>query len=332
MTRICSILGYPRDEIVSMTWAEMTHPDDLAADEEQFSRLISGEIEQYSMDKRFIRRDGHVVWTRIVAGCVRKPDGSVDYTIGLMEDITDRKMMEEEVRSLNRVLEQRVVERTGQLNAMLAEKELLLREVHHRVKNNLQIVASLFNLQSRYIVDQKVLEAIRESQNRVRAMALVHERLYRSENAASVDMKEYLTYLGGQVFHFYGVKPSQIKLSLTMPEIRLDVDSVIPLGLIVNELLSNSLKHAFPNGRKGTISVIGECGDQEILLVFSDDGVGFPPGFDWKNSPSLGLRLVISLVRQLNGKIMLDPPPGTTFRITASCLQHKKRDETGSFL
>ncbi len=302
---------------------EFVHPADIPYVTRIIRDVASVTDPDYSveMEHRIIRRDGQIRYLVVHFGVVMDSAGKLIRTYGANQDITDRKLMEEEIRSLNQVLEQRVADRTGQLNAMLTEKELLLREIHHRVKNNLQIIVSLFNLQSRYISDQKVLDVIRESQSRVRAMALVHERIYRSENVASVDLKEYLTFLGEQVFHYHGVKPSQIKLCLTMPEIRLDVDTGIPLGLIVNELLSNSLKHAFPDGRKGTISILFSTCDENISLVFSDDGVGFPAGLDWKNSPSLGLRLIISLVRQLNGTIELDPSPGTTFRITATRLQ-----------
>ena len=302
---------------------EFVHPEDIPYVTRVIGEVASVTDPDYSMEleHRIIRRDGQIRYLVVHFGVVMDSTGRVIRTYGANQDITDRKMMEEEIRSLNMVLEQRVADRTMQLNAMLTEKELLLREIHHRVKNNLQIIVSLFNLQSRYISDQKVGDVIRDCQSRVRAMALVHERIYRSENVTSVDLKEYFTFLGEQVFNYHSVKPSQINFCLTMPEIRLDVDTVIPLGLVVNELLSNSLKHAFPDGRKGTISILCSTCNEDISLSFSDDGVGFPAGLDWKNSPSLGLRLVRSLVRQLNGEIELEPSPGTTFRITVTRLQ-----------
>jgi PAS domain S-box-containing protein len=319
-TRALEMVDLSPEEIGNQQFTGFIHPDDRALVFDRYQRRIRGENVPQNYDFRIIGKSGQITWVQVSA--VQISWNNQPATLNFLMDITDRNLMDAEIRSLNRVLEQRVADRTGQLNAMLAEKELLLREIHHRVKNNLQIIVSLFNLQSRYISDQKVLEVIRESQSRVRAMALVHERIYRSENVASVDLKEYLTFLGEQVFHYHGMKPSQIKLCLTMPEIRLDVDTVIPLGLVINELLSNSLKHAFPDGRKGTISILFSTSDEKnISLVFSDDGVGFPAGLDWKNSPSLGLRLVISLVRQLNGTIELNPSPVTTFRITATLLQ-----------
>jgi PAS domain S-box-containing protein len=246
-------------------------------------------------------------------------------SLNVLSDITDRKLMEEEVRSLNRVLEQRVKDRTEalskaneQLTAEIAartraekeitrsleEKELLLREIHHRVKNNLQIIASLLKLQSRTITDPNVLEAIKNSQSRIRAMALVHERIYRSHNIAEINLKDYLSYLTKQIFQFYNIQQHQIGITVTMDEIMADIDTITPLGLIMNELVSNSLKYAFPEGRKGTISI--ECTPQDagmFRIIYHDNGIGMPAGFDWKNSESLGLRLVNSLVDQLNGTI-----------------------------
>jgi PAS domain S-box-containing protein len=264
-------------------------------------------------------------------------------SLNVLSDITDRKFMEEEVRSLNRVLEQRVQERTEALSRAneqlkaeitartnaeqeiirsLEEKELLLREIHHRVKNNLQIIASLLKLQSRFITDPNVLESIKDSQSRVRAMALVHERIYRSHNIVEINLKEYLIYLTKQIFQFYNIQNYQIGITVTMGDIMADIDTVVPVGLIMNELVSNSLKHAFPDGRKGSISI--ECTPQDadmLRIVYHDNGTGMPARFDWKNTESLGLRLVNSLVDQLNGTIDAGAGEGTTFIIT---IQHKR--------
>ncbi|PKL58380.1 MAG: hypothetical protein CVV34_02585, partial [Methanomicrobiales archaeon HGW-Methanomicrobiales-5] len=193
------------------------------------------------------------------------------------------------------------------------EKDLLLREIHHRVKNNLQIIASLLNLQSRYITDPHVLECIRDSQTRVRAMALVHERIYRSSNIAEINLKEYLNYLTKQIHQFYTTQ-QQITITVTMDDIMADIDTVIPAGLIMNELVSNSLKHAFSKGQEGTISITCALKDTTTLhCVYHDNGSGIPAGFDWKNTESLGLRLVNNLVDQLNGTIDLGTGEGTTF-------------------
>ena len=269
-------------------------------------------------------------------------------SLNVLSDITDRKLMEEEVRSLNRVLEQRVKDRTEalsrtneQLTAEIAarthaeqeivqslqEKDLLLREIHHRVKNNLQIIASLLNLQSRTISDPNVLEAIRNSQSRIRAMALVHERIYRSHSIAEINLKDYLNYLIKQIFQFCNIQQHQIRMEVTMDEIMADIDTITPLGLIINELVSNSLKHAFPEGRQGAITI--ECSPQDagmLRIVYHDNGIGIPAGYDWKNTESLGLRLVNSLVDQLNGTIESGGGEGTTFILTIQ----QKQDPSSS--
>jgi len=233
----------------------------------------------------------------------------------IIRDATNRHMMEEEIRSLNRVLEQRVIDRTEQLNRSLQEKEVLLKEIHHRVKNNLQIVASLFSLQSRYIQDESVLSALKESQNRVRAMALVHEKLYRSEDVAHIDLTEYVRFLVTSLFKFYNISSGRVKITLDLREMSVDIHSAIPIGLIVNELVSNSLKHAFPDGSGGEIAISGKKEGNRIDLVIGDTGKGMPEGFDWRNADSLGLRLVIILTDQMDGTINLEPGPGTSFRL-----------------
>jgi two-component sensor histidine kinase len=159
-----------------------------------------------------------------------------------------------------------------------------------------------------------VLEAIRNSQSRIRAMALVHERIYRSHNIAEINLRDYLNYLTKQIFQFNNIQQYQIGITVTMDEIMADIDTITPLGLIMNELVSNSLKYAFPDSRKGTISI--ECTPQDadvLRIVYHDNGIGMPPGFDWKNTESLGLRLVNSLVDQLNGTIESGGGKGTTF-------------------
>jgi PAS domain S-box-containing protein len=241
--------------------------------------------------------------------------------------------MTAEITKLKRVEEQLIAEIAARTKAeeetirSLKEKDLLLREIHHRVKNNLQIITSLLNLQSRYITDPNVLESIKDSQSRVRAMALVHERIYRSPNIAEINFKEYLSYLTKQTVSFYNTQPNLIEITVTMDDIMTDIDTVIPMGLIMNELVSNSLKHAFPDGSKGTISL--ECIPQDadkIRCVYHDNGIGIPAGFDWKNSETLGFRLVNNLVDQLNGTIDIEKGEGTTFIITI----RQKRDPAPS--
>jgi two-component sensor histidine kinase/sensor domain CHASE-containing protein len=194
------------------------------------------------------------------------------------------------------------------LSASLAEKELLLREIHHRVKNNLQVVSSLLNLQSGVTEDERARAALRESQGRIHSMALIHEFLYgesgdRPPDLARVDFRGYLSRLSSSLMSAYQVDQSRIKLEISEREIYLDADSAVSCGLLVNELLSNCLKHAFPDGREGKVFIGIEAGEEDEITIFvKDDGVGFPPGFDPLKAGSMGLRLVRALVHQLHGR------------------------------
>ncbi|GAB4380192.1 PAS domain S-box protein [Methanothermobacter thermautotrophicus] len=199
------------------------------------------------------------------------------------------------------------------LEKSLAEKELLLKEIHHRVKNNLMIISSLLSLQSRQVKDRETMDLFRESENRTRSMALIHERLYRSEDLKNIDLAEYLGRLASEIFRSYSAD-SRIRLNLEIDELKVDVETAVPLGLIVNELLTNAVKHAFPDG-EGTVTVSLSKRNGTVTLEVSDDGAGFPEDIDWESSPSLGLQLVRSLTEQIDGKVEMISDGGTTFRI-----------------
>jgi two-component sensor histidine kinase len=192
---------------------------------------------------------------------------------------------------------------------------VMLREIHHRVYNNLQILISLLNLQANALDDQTSKKVIRASQNRVKAMALVHERLYQTKDFSSIDLGAYADYLARSLYNFYEVHTSQVRLTVSIKEIAVNLDTAIPLGLIINEIISNSLRHAFPSGRIGEIVIDARKDKNIITLIVRDDGIGMPQDFDWRNAKSLGLRLIISLVEQLQGTIELDRSAGTMFTI-----------------
>ena len=206
------------------------------------------------------------------------------------------------------------------LKTSLAEKEVLLKEVHHRVKNNLQVISSLLHLQSRQIKDPEALGMFLESQYRVRAMALVHERLYQSEDLSGVNAAEYFRDLASYLHRSYASASGQVSLKVDVDPISLGIDVAIPCGLIISELVSNALKHAFPDDRQGQILVQlhlvqgGRC-----ILVVSDDGIGLPEGLDLETTESLGLHLVNRLVAQIEGSIELDRSGGTTHKVTFPC-------------
>lgn len=197
----------------------------------------------------------------------------------------------------------------------LSEKEMLLKEIHHRVKNNLSVISSLLNLQSGYIKDNEDLELFRESQTRAKSMALIHERLYQSEDLKRIDFSDYIKTLSQDLFRTYAADPTRIHLKMDLESILLDINTSIPLGLILNELVSNSMKYAFPDDEKGEINIKLRSKDDQYTLIVSDNGVGLPPEIDFDKIESLGLQLVKSLTNQIDGTLELDRGQGTTYTI-----------------
>ena len=240
--------------------------------------------------------------------CLVSPLGGEDdedqRLLVLMQDVTERRVAEERIR------------------LSLKEKEVLLKEVHHRVKNNLQIISSLLNLQSKYIKDDQALEMFKESRNRIRSMTLIHEKLYRSKDLANLDVAEYIQNLSSNLFRSYSA--GRVNLKTQVDDILLGIDTAIPCGLIINELVSNSLKHAFPD-KQGEILVNLHRDDGKFTLTVSDNGVGFPEHVDFRNTDSLGLQLVCTLTDQLDGAIELNRTGGTEFKITFGEIKYKER-------
>jgi len=217
----------------------------------------------------------------------------------ILRDVTERTLADEKIRT------------------SLREKEALLKEVHHRVKNNLQVVSSLLGLQSRVINDPALRKMFEESQNRVYSMALLHESLYQSDNLSQIDFPEYIEQLADHLFRSYGVTADRIRLRTDFEPIALHMDAAVPCGLIINELLSNSLKYAFPDGRSGEIRMgLHGLKNSEIHLVIADDGVGLKNCVDWTTTRSLGLRLVRSLAQQLGATIEVSSEKGMEVQLT----------------
>jgi len=228
--------------------------------------------------------------------------------VEFLRDRTERKLAEEQMR------------------ASLREKEVLLQEIHHRVKNNMQIVSSLLKLQAGYVDDRTYYDMFKESQNRIISMALVHEKLYQSEDLASIDLNEYITHLASALFRSYGADTGSVALKIDVADVVFGVDTAIPCGLIINELVSNSLKYAFPDGKEGEIKIALRFTDgDEITLTVSDNGVSIPDELDLTNTGSLGLKLVHILTDQIRGRLEVDRSEGTTFRIRFKRIQYKER-------
>ncbi len=220
--------------------------------------------------------------------------------VAVQQDISDRKESE------------------AKLQASLREKELLLKEIYHRVKNNLQVIYSLLNLQSRKVSDPAALSVLRDSQSRVRAMALVHEKLYKSPDLTRIDLADYIHSLAYSLLETYHSGSNHIALRLEIEPYSLDIETALPCGLILTELISNSLKYAFPEGRPGEIAIASSLNpDHQVLLRVGDNGIGLSNGFDLGRVSSLGLSLVQNLVKQIKGEVTILPRPvGSAFQIT----------------
>lgn len=284
-----------------------------------------------------------------------KPLNDIDQIVITINKALERRRLrienKELVRALSQakdVLECRVKERTNELIKVneqlrseitermhaehalilsLREKEVLLREIHHRVKNNMQVISSLLKLQSESVRDEKYILFFKESQDRIRSMSLVHEKLYHSENLAEIDFNEYIRDLVISLFHSYGISSAEIALNIDIENISLEIETAIPLGLVINELVSNSLKHAFSGDQKGEIKIVlCKIFEKEFELTIADNGKGMPKDLDFRNTESLGLQLVTDLAElQLEGEISLIRTRGTEFRIRFKEIRYDKR-------
>jgi|WetSurMetagenome_2_1015567.scaffolds.fasta_scaffold89425_2 PAS domain S-box-containing protein len=212
------------------------------------------------------------------------------------------------------------------LKASLHEKEVLLKEIHHRVKNNMQVISSLLNLQARHLSDPAAISMFRESQSRIRSMALVHEKLYQSKDLSRVNFSQYVENLVMYLVHSFRVDSEQILIKTEIGDVALDINTAIPCGLIINELITNALKHAFPDGRKGKITIsLRRDEDSRFVLEVRDDGVGFTGRQGLQNTDTLGMQLVTMLVDQLDGTIKHEKAKGTSFVIAFKEIKYKQR-------
>jgi two-component system, sensor histidine kinase PdtaS len=254
-------------------------------------------------------KDGTEIPVEIGLNPLSTPSGT--FVLASIIDIRERKIAEEKLKD------------------SLQEKEILLKEIHHRVKNNLQVVASLLDIQASYCKDPEVLEMFRESRDRVHAIGIIHERLYLSKNLDRIDLGEYLQALASDLFDSYGTNREFVRLEVIAMPVPANIDTANSCGLIVHELVSNALKHAFQKNAPGAITIEVQTRIEEetplIVVIVRDNGKGFPTNIDFRATESLGLQLVITLVEQLQGSIELDVKSGTAFTLSFHELQYKER-------
>jgi len=289
-----SRFGLTLDEITGRSYSEFHSKKET----NEFARKVNEVLKtgkSLSYEYGSERDGGYYIRT---LSSVKRPDGTMTAVTVDSKDITARKQAEEKIKQ------------------SLKEKELLLQETHHRVKNNMQVISSMLSLQSQHITDKASLEMFQESQSRIRAMALIHEKLYTSEDPSHIDIASYIHSLTHQLITTYRTTASRVNMDIAITDIFLTITTAIPCGLIINELVTNALKHAFPHQRDGTITVsMTPSNTDSLILTVSDTGIGFPEGIDFRNTTTLGMQLVTSLVEQLEGTITLDRSEGTRFRI-----------------
>ena len=259
-----------------------------------------------------LKKSGELFWESASIGPITDSYGKITHFIAIKQDITEQKKMDKELKD------------------SLEEKNVMIKEIHHRVKNNLQVISSLLNMQIEQYKNPEVIEALNSSRSRVKSMALVHENLYKSSNIGKTSMKEYIHMLAANIYTSFGITNDIINFRLETNAIEFGLDTIIPLGLILNEAISNSLKHAFPDNMKGEIYIElkkqpGEGDDKQFELRVKDNGVGLPGGFDAGKTNSLGMVLLTSLAQQLDGNAVFRNGNGMEISILFKEQLYKKR-------
>jgi PAS domain S-box-containing protein len=291
----CRTYGYAEAEVLGQRVAILRSPDlDAGRSGEILTSTLAGGWHGELLNRK---RDGTVFPVEVWTSAVRDHAGAIIAAVGVARDITERTAAQEHIRS------------------SLAEKEMLLKEIHHRVKNNMQVVSSLLNMAGEKAGDAKTRALFKESMSRIRSMALVHEKLYRSPSLAGIDFGEYLRAVTPELMRTHHAPG--VSYVVDAQPVALGIDTAIPCGLIVSELISNALKHAFPQGREGKIRVLLHTENPStVQLTVADDGMGFPAELDFRNAGSMGLNLVVSLAGQIRGSVAMERGTGTAFTVT----------------
>ncbi len=294
---LLDLWGLRLEEAVGKNFYDLHYPEDLAARLQQQIQEVFDTGKGLTDETAYTSPTGVDGYYEYIFRPVFGADLEVEAVAGSTRDITGRKLVEAALRT------------------SLAEKEELLKEVHHRVKNNLQVITSLLNLQAGQVKDRRVLTLFEEARNRVLSLAAIHELLYQSSSFSGIDLTAYARQLVPDLVHFYGAD-NQIEVEIAGGGTVLELERAVPYGLLLNELVSNVLKHAFPDGRHGAMTVAIRQEANKIALVVADTGVGMPAGFHYRQASSLGLKLVHVLAQQLGGDVNVLAGAGTTVQVS----------------
>lgn len=296
--RLSDMIGYSPEELYRKTFYELVLESEVESSLQSWDDLLSGKITNFSKEQTYVRNDGRHINANVTVSLVRDANDAPNYFVAVFEDITERR------------------ENDKKLQDSLREKEVLLKEVHHRVKNNMQVISSILNLQSSYIDDEKALSILRESQDRIKSMSFVHESLYQSDTLSEVNFAEYIRNIATNLYHSYGRPKGGIDLRFDLEPVFINLDTSIPCGLVINELVSNALKYAFEGREKGTIGIhLSRLSEKHLRLRVEDNGVGLPVNFDVETADSLGLQLVTTLATQVSGTLTVERDNGTRFTL-----------------
>jgi len=337
--RFADLFGYSVKEMEKQAIQTLVHPEDVGWVMNYHNSRFKGEKVPHRYEFRGIRKDGTVLHLEIDVTALRER-GRIVGTRSYIWDISERKKIEGQLRKARSELETRVEERTEDLvranealQTAVAEKEVLLREIHHRVKNNLQVISSILNLQSRYANDDHTRAVLEESRSRIQSMTMVYEQLYQAEDLSRIDFRTYVSNLTEALHASHHANHEAITLNNDIDDFLLDIGTAIPCGLIISELVLNALKHAFPGGMQGRIGVTFRAGkNMQCTLIVKDNGVGLPESLNLDSANTLGLQLVRALADQLEGSIQMVRESGTEFIIKfkrGDRRRHAKGKDTG---
>lgn len=297
--------GLNTKKMQKMTIHDLVDIEELDEFYKLFNELADKSHDRKTFYSVFVDSDRNKIPVEISATKVNFSDEF--YIVMVVRDITERKEAENKIKK------------------SLEEKKVLLREIHHRVKNNMQIISSLLNLQATHTNDKNVVDILMESQNRVKSMAMIHEKLYQSPELARIDFKDYISKLSTFLRQSYIYINNSIRIETEVEDIHLNIDTAVPCGLIINELVTNSIKHGFPDDKPGLIRIKLSESNGKYILSVKDNGVGFPETLDFRNTDTLGLQLINNLVLQLDGSIDVIHDHGTEFQINFQPMEYIQR-------